>query len=40
MPEVCQELGMGKSWVYRRLKGGEIPGIKMRRSVKLKRVEL
>jgi excisionase family DNA binding protein len=40
IPEVCQELGMGKSWVYRRLKGGEIPSIKVRRSVELKRAEL
>ena len=35
---------MGKSWVYRRLyrrlKGGEMPGIKTRRSVELKRAEL
>jgi excisionase family DNA binding protein len=31
---------MGKSWVYRGLKGGEIPGIKTRRSVKLKRADL
>jgi hypothetical protein len=31
---------MGKSWVYRRLKGGEMPGIKTRRSVELKRTEL
>jgi predicted DNA-binding transcriptional regulator AlpA len=40
IPGVCQGLGMGKSWVYRRLKGGEMPGIKMRRSVELKRAEL
>jgi hypothetical protein len=26
--------------IYRRLKGGEMPGIKMRRSVELKRAEL
>jgi predicted DNA-binding transcriptional regulator AlpA len=37
---VCQELGMGKSWVYRRPKGGEIPSIKMRRCVELERGEL
>ena len=38
--EVCQELGMGKSWVYRRLKNGEIPSIKLGRSIKVKRSDL
>lgn len=40
IPEVCQELGMGKSWVYRRLKGGEIPSIKLGRTIKVKRADL
>ena len=40
IPEVCQELGMGKSWVYRRLKSGEIPSIKLGHSIKVKREEL
>jgi excisionase family DNA binding protein len=40
IPEVCQEFGMGKSWVYRRVKGGEVPSLKVRRSVELKRAEL
>jgi excisionase family DNA binding protein len=26
--ELCQELGMGKSWIYRRLRSGEIPSVK------------
>jgi excisionase family DNA binding protein len=38
--EVCQELGMGKSWVYRRLKNGEIPSIMLGRSIKVKRSDL
>ena len=40
IPEVCQELGMGKSWVYRRLKSGEIPSIKLGHNIKIKREEL
>jgi len=38
--EVCQGLGMGKSWVYRRLKNGEIPSIKLGRTIKVKRSDL
>jgi excisionase family DNA binding protein len=40
IPEVCQELGMGKSWVYRRLRSGEIPSVKLGRSIKVKRADL
>jgi excisionase family DNA binding protein len=40
IPEVCQELGMGKSWVYRRLKSGEIPSMKLGHNIKIKREEL
>jgi excisionase family DNA binding protein len=40
MPEVCQVLGMGKSWVYRRLRSGEIPSVKLGRSIKVKREDL
>jgi len=40
IPEVCQELGMGKSWVYRRLKSGEIPSIKLGHNIKVKRQDL
>jgi excisionase family DNA binding protein len=40
IPEVCQELGMGKSWVYRKLKSGEIPSIKLGRSIKVKHRDL
>ena len=38
--EVCQALGMGKSWTYRKIKGGEIPSIKLGRSIKVKREDL
>jgi excisionase family DNA binding protein len=40
IPEVCQELGMGKSWVYSALKSGEIPSIKLGRTIKVKRADL
>ena len=38
--QVCQEIGMGKSWVYRRLRSGEIPSIKLGRSIKVTREDL
>jgi excisionase family DNA binding protein len=38
--ELCQELGMGKSWIYRRLRSGEIPSVKLGRSIKVKREDL
>jgi excisionase family DNA binding protein len=38
--EVCQELGMCKSWVYRRVKSGEIPSIKVGHNIKVKRSDL
>ena len=38
--EVCRALGMGKSWTYRRLKSGEIPSIKLGRSIKVRRKDL
>ena len=40
IPELCQELGMGKSWVYRRLRSGEIPSVKLGRSIKVKQADL
>ena len=40
IPEVCQELGMGKSWVYRRLRSGEIPSVKLGHNIKVKRQDL
>ncbi len=38
--DVCQELGMGKSWVYRRIQSGEIPSVKLGRNIKVKREDL
>jgi excisionase family DNA binding protein len=38
--DVCQELGMGKSWVYRRIQSGEIPSIKLGHNIKVKREDL
>ena len=38
--EVCQELDMGKSWVYQRLKSGEIPSIRLGRLIKVRRADL
>ena len=38
--EVCLELKMGKSWVYRRLKSGEIPSIKLGHNIKVRRKDL
>ena len=38
--EVCQELAMGKSWVHRRLRSGEIPSVRLGRSIKVKRADL
>ena len=40
IPEVCQELGMGKSWVYRRIQNGEIPSVKLGRNIKVRREDL
>jgi excisionase family DNA binding protein len=37
---VCRALGMGKSWTYRRIKSGEIPSVKLGRSIKVKRQDL
>jgi excisionase family DNA binding protein len=38
--QLCQELGMGKSWVYRRLRSGEIPSVRLGRSIKVRRQDL
>ena len=40
IPQLCQELGMGKSWIYRRIRSGEIPSVKLGRSIKVKRSDL
>jgi excisionase family DNA binding protein len=38
--QLCQELGMGKSWLYRRLRSGEIPSVRLGRTIKVRRDEL
>jgi excisionase family DNA binding protein len=38
--QVCLRLGMGKSWVYRRIHEGEIPSVKLGRTIKVRRSEL
>ena len=38
--DVCQELGMGKSWVYRRIQSGEIPSVKLGGNIKVRREDL
>jgi excisionase family DNA binding protein len=40
IPELCQELGMGKSWVYAQLRRGEIPSMKLGNKIKVKRKDL
>jgi excisionase family DNA binding protein len=35
--QVCQELGMSKSWVYGRIRSGEIPSIKLGHNIKVRR---
>jgi excisionase family DNA binding protein len=40
IPEVCHELGMGKSWVYKRIQSGEIPSVKLGRNIKVRREDL
>ena len=40
IPEVCQEIGMGKSWVYKKIRSGEIPSVKLGRNIKVSRGDL
>ncbi len=40
VPEICQELGMGKSWVYKKIKSGEIPSMKLGSTIKVARRDL
>src|SRR4051794_10177246 len=40
IPEVCQYLGMGKSWVYQRIRSGEIPSVKLGHNIKVRREAL
>ena len=38
--DVCRELGMSKSWVYNRVRSGQIPSIKLGGAIKIKRADL
>lgn len=38
--DVSQELGMGKSWVYKRIQSGEIPSVKLGNNIKVRREDL
>ena len=38
--EVGELLGMGRSWVYQQLKSGQMPSVKLRGAVKVKREDL
>jgi len=40
IPDLCQELGVGRSWVLTKLKTGEIPSIKLDQTIKVKREDL
>ena len=40
MAQVCQELGMGKTWVYKRIRSGEIPSVKLGHNIKVRREAL
>ena len=38
--EVCQELGMSKTWVHHLIKSGEIPSIRLGNNIKVRRTDL
>jgi excisionase family DNA binding protein len=40
IPQVCQNLGMGKSWVYRRIHNQELPSVRLGRTIKIRRSDL
>ena len=40
MMEVSQELEMSKTWVYREIKSGQIPSIKLGNNIKVRRKDL
>ena len=40
IPQACQYLGMGKSWVYRRIHNRELPSVRLGRTIKIKRSDL
>ena len=40
LSEVCEELGMSKSWVYQKIRNREIPSFKLGKNIKVRREEL
>ena len=38
--EVCQELEMSKTWVYHKIKSGQIPSIRLGNNIKVSRKDL
>ena len=40
LPEVCQELGEERTAVYKRLRSGEIPSLKLGRTLKVRQPDL
>src|SRR5215216_1779103 len=38
--EVCQELGMSKTWVHHMIKSGELPSIRLGNNIKVRRKDL
>jgi excisionase family DNA binding protein len=38
--DVCQELGMGRSSVYRRIQSGKIPSVRLGRTIRVRRKDL
>ena len=40
MADVCRELGISKSWVYYRIRSGQIPSIRLGGVIKIKRADL
>jgi excisionase family DNA binding protein len=38
--EVCEVLGMGKSWVYQQIRDGELPSIQLGGSIKVEHTDL
>jgi excisionase family DNA binding protein len=40
IPEVCQRLGVGRSWVYQRIKSGQIPSVRLGGNLRVKQKDL
>src|SRR5919199_3466614 len=40
IPQVCQRLGVGRSWVYQRVNSGQIPSVVLGGNLRVKREDL